>query len=261
MTFASQHDYTTFAYAARQGHRFVRNPQQEAFLTALTRTASSRVEELKAGTNLWRAQIGCDWAEYRQDGEYIDDMPVPYVLPRMKPLNDRAKEGRANPKGIPVLYGASHLETAVAEVRPWVGANVSVGLFELVRSLRIVNFTEGVSPRVFSFDEPDPAQREKNVWADIDDAFAEPVEQTDDTASYVPTQIIAETLRHADYDGVAYRSSVGIGHNIALFQPADADLLSSRIIKVTKLVLELANDIGPYSVKTVKRPTPPPSGV
>jgi RES domain-containing protein len=40
----------------------------------------------------------------------------------MKPIPKWQGEGRANPRGIPVLYLATHRETALAEVRPWIGA-------------------------------------------------------------------------------------------------------------------------------------------
>ncbi|WP_413769916.1 RES domain-containing protein, partial [Vibrio vulnificus] len=70
---------------------------------------------------MWRAQAGHDDREYYQDGIYIDDFPVPYSENRMRPLLNSASEGRANPKGIPCLYVASTKETAMSEIRPWLG--------------------------------------------------------------------------------------------------------------------------------------------
>jgi len=65
----------------------------------------------------------------------------PFDTKRMKPLLGRAREGRANPKGIPYLYLATHRDTAVAEVRPWKGGAVSVGQFKIMRDLKLVNTT------------------------------------------------------------------------------------------------------------------------
>src|SRR3546814_9987253 len=50
---------------------------------------------------------------------------------RMRPLADRATEGRANPKGIPMLYLCSSKDAAMSEVRPWLGSMVSLGHFEI----------------------------------------------------------------------------------------------------------------------------------
>jgi hypothetical protein len=65
--------------------------------------------------------------------------------------------------------------------------------------------------------EPDAAERNLAVWADIDQAFSRPVHITDDTAEYAPTQMIAEWFKCKGYDGIAYKSSLEKGHNIALF--------------------------------------------
>ena len=44
-----------------------------------------------------------------------------------------------NAKGVPVFYGAVDSEIAIAEVRPPVGSHVVVGVFEVVRPLRLLD--------------------------------------------------------------------------------------------------------------------------
>lgn len=61
----------------------------------------------------------------------------------MKPLPDHAKEGRVNPVGIPVLYLASTEESAISEIRPWVGSEVSAPQFKVLRDLKAVNLSLG----------------------------------------------------------------------------------------------------------------------
>ncbi|MFZ0569740.1 MAG: RES domain-containing protein [Rhodomicrobium sp.] len=46
----------------------------------------------------------------------------------MKPIPNWLSEGRANPRGIPYLYLASTRDTALAEVRPWIGSHITVWL-------------------------------------------------------------------------------------------------------------------------------------
>src|SRR5262245_38472347 len=109
------------------------------------------------------------------------------------------------------------------EVRPWLGSTVSIARFEARRDLRVVDCSQGTAARPLWPDyvmgsvlEPAPEERERAVWTDIDLGFAEPVDRSDDVASYAPTQIIAELFKHARYDGVKYRSALKTtGHNVA----------------------------------------------
>lgn len=60
------------------------------------------------------------------------------------------------------------------------------------------------------------------VWTAINRAFSEPVSPSDDLADYAPTQVLAEAFREAEYEGVMYRSTLGRGVNIAIFDTAVA---------------------------------------
>jgi len=78
----------------------------------------------------------------------------------MKPRRDRAIEGRVNPKGIPFLYVATELKTAVAEVRPWKDEFVSVAQLTTTRELRLINCTtDDHQVMKFYFNEPDASER------------------------------------------------------------------------------------------------------
>jgi RES domain-containing protein len=165
----------------------------------------------------------------------------------MKPLTDRAREGRANSKGIPVIYLANDESTAVAEIRPWVGAYVSIGSFRIVRSLRIVNFDAGDAGRKLYLQEPSAPERERAVWADIDRAFATPINPSDDVADYAPTQIVAELFRTRGLDGIAYRSSLSTGHNLALFDVDSVELESCQLVDVERVEFKIRWHGGGYS--------------
>jgi hypothetical protein len=166
----------------------------------------------------------------------------------MKPLPDRAAEGRVNPRGIPCLYAATHRETAVAEVRPWVGAHVSVAQLRTVRPLKLVNCTSDDRRLILFGREPTPEEREKACWLDIDGAFSRPVERSDQLAEYVPTQIIAEMFRKEGFDGIAYRSSLGPGHNVALFDLDAAEVASCGVFNVRGMAFEIEEAGNPYFV-------------
>jgi len=244
--FKSWRSFEKFRLEITRERRYVRTRESNAFLNAVAATCSERVETIPIGWIGWRAQIGHGWRK-----EDDDEFPCPHSVERMKPLTDRAHEGRGNPKGIPCLYLATDRVTAMSEVRPWIGSFVSLAQFQTVRELRVVDCSVNHSSGfVFYFDEPPPEERVKVVWADIDRAFAEPTTRSDDTADYAPTQVLAELFRDRGYDGLVYKSMFGEkGFNIALFDVEAAVLLNCRLLE-TKKIECVFNDVdGPYWVK------------
>ncbi len=53
------------------------------------------------------------------------------------PPAEKARNGRANPVGIPYLYLASNLKTAISEIRPSLKDKVTVGRFKLLEPFRL----------------------------------------------------------------------------------------------------------------------------
>lgn len=83
---------------------------------------------------------------------------------------------------------------------------------------------------------------EQNAWGDISHAFSQPIEASDDDAAYAPTQVLAETIAHAGFDGLAYRSAYGKGHNIVLFDPRIAEVANCTLVRVADLQFTLEDD-------------------
>lgn len=214
-------------------------------------TSKTRRVQIKARSIFWRAQLGHDWrTEFDEDGAKIDDFPDAHPPSRMKPLSDRAPEGRANPKGIPYLYLATDKDTAMSEVRPWLGSYISLAQFRTVRELAIVDCSRNIERHVIYFEETTPEEREKAVWHDINRAFSEPVDRSDDIASYAPTQIIAELFKRDGCDGMAYRSAFGKpGYNIALFDLDAARLINCQLYEAKSLKFEFQEVWNMYFVK------------
>jgi len=168
----------------------------------------------------------------------------------MKPVKYMAREGRANPKGIPYLYLANRKETAMAEVRPWVGSLISLAQFRTRRSLRVMDCSNAEPKQIVCFKEPSPRKRSQAVWADIDRAFSRPITPNDESADYVPTQIIAELFRSKRYDGLIYRSAFSGGHNVVLFDLGMADIVSCALYEAKDLSFEFRQAGNPYHVST-----------
>jgi hypothetical protein len=200
------------------------------------------------GRYLWRAQQGDHWEEVTAGGEtFPDQQPLPPE--RMKPLPYSAREGRVNPKGIPCLYLADDKDTAMAEIRPWIGSHISVGQFKTLKELNLVDCSvEHARNFTFYLTEPDPAKREEAVWAEIDRSFSEPVNADDSIAEYAPTQILAEAFRKHGYSGVIYKSRLGKGFNVAIFDINAADLVNCCLYKAESLEFKFEQAGNPYVI-------------
>ena len=245
--FPSAKSYFEFASSVRWQWRFTRDSVQTAFLDAVLASSVQKRVTLPAGTLLYRAQLGCEWPTNEEE-ESDDAGPQGFSPERMKPMKSRASEGRVNPQGMPCLYAATIAETAAAEVRPWIGAYISVAQLRTRRALTVVNCTSADQQHVIYFEEPEAPEREVAVWRDIDRAFAEPVERDEHSAAYVPTQVIAEAFREQGMDGIGYRSSLGAGLNIALFDLDVADVINCTVHYARSIHFDLPEVANPYFV-------------
>lgn len=242
--FASWDSYSKFAERVRHERRFVFSPEVAAFLATVLATIRARDVKLPAGMNLFRAQRDVIWQVTKDDeGLEVGEEPVAHGRSRMKPRPKRATEGRANAAGIPLLYLGTTEQTAISEVRPWVGAEVSVAQFAIQRTLKAIDLSKGHGKSSFGElkwahllgdEKADAGTKERAVWIEIDNAFSRPVTLTDDSADYVPTQILSELFKDAGYDAIVYRSQFGEkGYNVALFNLDDAEPINCAPYEVT----------------------------
>lgn len=246
--FSSWRSYWNFRGAVKGKERFIHSKDVETFLQTVLDTGAKRRVDVPKDTIWWRAQLGHDWRS-ANDAFPEAEIECAYPRTRMKPLQDSASDGRANPRDIPALYLATEKETAIAEVRPWMGSYVSVAQFKTQRELKVINFSKDEGHPIF-FKEPTPVEREEAVWKHICQAFSEPMTKSDNYIDYVPTQIIAELFKANGYDGVAYRSNFGTdGFNIALFDLEAAALINCGLHRVDGIKLKTTQQDNPYSMK------------
>jgi hypothetical protein len=253
--FKSWDAYSQFRHEIVRQRRYIRSPEAEDFLRAAALTCKKRIIAVEEGQVFWRAQLGNDWRAHEEFAGV--EIPTAHSPSRMKPLSNSAAEGRANPKGIPCLYLATTKDAAMSEVRPWVGALVSLAAFKIVRPLNIIDCSvlHGQFHKLALFDrkffEPVPPEKfDEIVWAAIDTAFAEPVTRADDTADYAPTQTLAELFRTEGYDGIAYKSHFGDdGYNVALFDLESAKQVSGAVFKTKTIKFEFEKHGDQYFIK------------
>jgi RES domain len=171
----------------------------------------------------------------------------------MRPNAEFVVDGRVNPSGVPCLYLASAMETAMAEVRPWVGSYISLAQFKVMRDVVVVDCTK--DNRMFpswllNQDQQEiPAEkREQIAWGDIAHALSRPVTPDEPVTEYVPTQVLAEAFRAQGYDGLRYKSLLGEGLDIALFECDAAELINCGLYEINAVSFTFDQSSNPYFI-------------
>ena len=241
--FASTDSFRRFEQAVKRETRYIYNGEVQEFLAAVVETSQKRKDSIEKSTILWRAQRGYTWRTENPGTEEEFEVPDAFDPERMVPKAEFVGDGRVNPKGIPCLYLASTQEAAVAEVRPWVGSYISLAQFKVMRDVVIVDCTKDKRqfPNWLLHKTPQeiPAEkREEIAWGDIGYAFSRPVTPDEPVTEYVPTQILAEEFRARGFDGIVYRSLLGGGLNIALFDCTAAELINCGLYETNAVQLQ-----------------------
>lgn len=232
--FKNYRAYAEFGAHIRLHGRYGLDKKAQTFLSTFRRGLGHRTEVLKRGHILYRAVRGIEecYGEKQESYGYSG-----VKEDRIFPKRQYAYEGRVNPTGIVVLYLASSHQTAISEIRPWIGEQISIAGLKIKRNLRIANLSKGYGKswlneisisefERFDFNKMPPEKANNCVWHDIDNSFSRPVTRTDTGAEYAITQILAEAVKSEGFDGLFYKSSFGgeTGYNIALFNLDDAEV-------------------------------------
>jgi hypothetical protein len=154
-----------------------------------------------------------------------------------------ASHGRANPAGIPYLYLASTHTTAISEIRPQTGEMACVADFTTRANLKLVdlrNPRKMVSP--FLLEDAADIERMRSDLPFLErlgDELTRPVLPQAAAIDYTPSQYLCEFIKKCGYEGVIYRSSVGEGINLALFDPGLAGPGEVSRHRVTRVLVDV----------------------
>jgi hypothetical protein len=75
------------------------------------------------------------------------------------------------------------------------------------------------------------------------------VSESDSTADYIPTQIIAELFKKNGFDGIFYKSNLGKGHNFVLFDINIAEMTNCFMFETNKINFTFNDTHEGYFVK------------
>lgn len=174
-----------------------RNPRDLRAIELLKETSTNPERILPIGTQLFRCRIIDDVAKInKKKGFFGYDAQNSFVPPP-----DKTRDMRANYRYIPYLYCANDPYTALVEVRPRLGAQVSVATIQVNEEIQLLDFTMQTTP-------PKMTDAKKNLFSDLSTLYSKPITSDDDIIDYIPTQYIAEYAKNLGYDGISFRSSL-----------------------------------------------------
>ncbi len=214
------------AFREELKHRRRFFPLNEGILDAL-KTSFVFLEESPIPT-VYRARA-CDQGE-------------PFPIDQMgKPPEKLVGNGRANPVGIPCLYVASDADTAIAEIRPHKGEVVCVAEFEIRTHLTLVDLRDPkrkISP--FSLDDERLSMLHRNMGylCRLGTELTMPVLPRTAHLDYLPSQYLCEYIKSCGYDGVVYKSAMGLGINYAIFNDSGVSGIGVGMYQVNQVHVE-----------------------
>jgi len=169
-------------------------------------------------TDIFRARIN------KKGGKFtIEEMGRPPV--------DKALNGRANPLGISYLYAASDTSTAISEVQPYKGEEVTVARIQINGKIAIADLRDPkrtVSPFELDEDGLGALYSEMPYLVTLGEELSKPIIPIKADLEYLPSQYLCEFIKSVDLGGVLYKSSLATGYNIALFDDTKLDFVEKK---------------------------------
>lgn len=156
----------------------------------------------------------------------------PFQLTEMgAPGRGRAGAGRINPEGMSFLYVAEAADTVIAEVRPWLGANISVGTFRLKRGARVLDI--GKQSQTTGNDDPNLFLQNKLAEVFFAHKYFSAPKHNEDRLGYLASQYVADVVKGMKFDGLSYPSALKKGgKNTAFFDSEIAECIEVKVHEV-----------------------------
>ena len=154
------------------------------------------------------------------------------------PPSGKARLGRMNAAGVSVFYGATSIDTAVAEVRPPVGSRVVAAQFNVVKDLFVLD-VKALTKAVLrdSYFSANYVERAEQVsfLKTLSSLCSKAVLPGDEEFEYLTTQALAEFLAsNSNIDGIIFPSvqSDGDKENVVLFHKSSRVRALSQDLKM-----------------------------
>lgn len=199
-------------------NRYVLNDKYKTLTEEILKLGKEREQYLEKDTIFWRARTS-KGLRIVKDGEIISEK---YTKEEMSaPPKGKAEDGRANPTGISYLYLSENQETAIAEIKPFIGDRITIASFILNKKIKVIDIRKN-APSLLEAIHSKDENSFNNLWFGIKMYFSAPFKRGD-SIGYIPTQYIAELFKNNSYDGIIFNSAQKKDNfNLVLFNASDA---------------------------------------
>lgn len=155
----------------------------------------------------------------------------------MQPPKDKAIAMRANYERIPYLYCNTEPYGAMSEIRPYVGAHISLAEIRVKEDLKCLNLCYVTKDSCA--DDDALVEKYKSFLVHLSSMFEKPVEYGENEYDYFPTQRIAEYIKNLGYDGIVYNSAMyPSSRNVCIFNYDKCEAIGSRQIGVKNMLYD-----------------------
>lgn len=214
-----------FCEEIKYKNRYIRDPD---WINSLNGELQKYQIELDVAHILFRARLGADKVDNKNIAYKITEMGMPPI--------EKTKNNRANPIGIRYLYTATSVETAIAEVRPWKSALISIAHLEVVSKLSLVNLTSiPYMENPFEYQDIKQEVEIRSLLRKLSSQMAEPIDPGSEDIEYIPTQYLSELIKQFGFDGIMFRSSLGKEVNVVLFNESKVKFLGVSLYRVSNI--------------------------
>jgi len=211
---------------------------EDQLKTVLLKYKKRMEKRLPPGIEYYRARVGVSEKKNVLDMGFESKVHyTPYKNSAIgAPLPRIAGEGRINRSGVSFFYAATDKYTAIAEVRPHPGDQVSLGKFKLKNDIVVCDFTDLQIMHFFETDE----LLDELIPLNTLNVFMNKTVTPSSQEHYTMTQLIADCLRQIGYDGIMFNSTVGSGDNLTLFYPENMQYIDSEstVVQVNSVKYE-----------------------
>ena len=193
---------------------------EEEIIDVFRKVISNKTRQIKKGDIFYRGRIHTSNQKnrYRKNKMYA-------------PPKNIKTHGRFNSFGMNYLYLASDIETVIAELRPDIGAKVTVGIFKAKEKFNYVDLTE-------EYVVSDTSNLPSLILL-LGGLFTLPVSDNDKYIEYIPMQYFAELAKKLDMKAVKYFSSLFQQnihkYNLGVFDETIFECIDTKVIEIQEI--------------------------